>query len=245
MIRSLIFSVVAIAGMSAAQAQNVNLVDELVENAYPSAQSSGVAVVGAQVLPMPPASGSDMSANLAFSMYLPDAWSGEEICVSTESANGLYDGRATYKLEHAENQIEMVGYPTEFGALLKTYGSRELAIAVRRNSCGRAGLEEGMTEDEAIELTLAVWRPGTETLSSFDQITLLVNPFDAQKVRVKPEGAPIPCERLEVPVAASYAMGCPIELSTLGTSPATLKLDTLVPGRPPESTFIKLYFPTP
>lgn len=245
MIRSLMFALLAMAGMSAARAQDVNLVDEqLSEKVYDSARSSGVAVVGAQALANP-ADGD----GLQFAFYLPGEWTSDLICVSTEAADGLYNGRGTFRISgragEQPGELRTADYPTSHAGRLRDFGARQLAIAVRSGECRRATLDEGMSEETALELTLAYWRPVDGKVAGVEKVELLVNPFDAQQVRASIAGLPVPCEPIDVPVAASYAMSCGIDVSALGTSPATIRLQTLVPGQTPQSSFVRLHFPTP
>ncbi len=247
MVRVLMLVFWLTAGMSAALAQNVNLVGALDETVHPSARSSGVAVVGVQsVMPRAEIVGVDA---FDFAFFQPDTDPPIEfVCVSTESADGLYDGRGTFKISRRgdpSGQLRHAQYPTKYHDRLRDLGADELALAIRPGRCGRAPLGEGQSEGNALKLVLGAWRPANAAAGLSRKVHLMVNPFDAERIRASVGDRHFPCSQADVAVAASYTMVCTIDLGAITASPAMIRLETVIPGQTPETTFIELFFPRP
>lgn len=175
---------------------------ELQEELKSAATISGLLVLGA-------VRQSDTFANhVTMTANLPIAWSGEEICISLVSADGLYEAQNTYRIdEDWTGGVAEIPYPTKFADRLLGFGKNDLAISTRAGSCEAEG--DG-------SLMPIAWRSAGETGSKL--VSVFANSFGSDEVILyvgsDPLADPIECAKIDTGVRTVFDTVCDIDIST-------------------------------
>lgn len=186
--------------------------------------------------------------DIRMALHFPPDWNQAEICISTISADGLYDGEATYAHDGGGAGHQETVYEASDPELFAGMGTSELALRILPGACGRLPFGTGTSPERPIEATVGYWRTAERLDSAGDMIEILVNPLAAAKVTafvnqgIAP-GDRFDCEPAPVTVPTAYALRCALPRGALGASPAMVGLQQLMPGRAGATTWLKLHFP--
>lgn len=247
--RGLLFIAAAFgASVGSVEAQNVAPVTQLKENRHEAAQSSGVAIAGVQLLAEVGPVERAADGKLRMALHFPSDWREREVCVATISADGLYDGEATYAHDGGEAGHQETVYETADPGLFAGMGTSELALRILSGPCGRLPFGAGSSPDRPIEATVGYWRTAERLDGAEDMIEILVNPLAAARVTAFVNQGIVPedrfdCEPAPVTVPTAYALRCALPRHALGASPAMVGLQQLMVGRAGTTTWLKLHFP--